>query len=362
MYFGEKIKDINSRLQPLGMTKCYIIWGVGEHTSQLLLYTELSKLWDKAVLVDKNAKGRYFAGKEIFSPDDIEWHTQSVEMVLISSFKWRNNIEESLRSTYQFKNTIIQLYSEDELDCFYHLYHHDKGISYGGNFQSWAEAAKLCGSGYQTDNIFTNVFRQTLSKKDVQPVNHYLLYYCMKHYLKHNSLYIIDYGGGSAVQYWGVKKELHKIVPNFKWFIKEQPQMVSLGKKYFSEQNLVYADSLSDIKKELGDAPCLIYINAVLQYLPAYEDELEELFALNTDLVVMERLLMGEKKRIIVQHVHDYIYEASYPAYIFDHDFYTNCMSDFCIVYEEETSGIFLSDLKAVYKKAVFERKKTVCK
>lgn len=44
MYFEEKIKDINSRLQALGMTKCFIIWGVGEHTSQLLLYTELSKL------------------------------------------------------------------------------------------------------------------------------------------------------------------------------------------------------------------------------------------------------------------------------------------------------------------------------
>lgn len=357
MYFEEKIKDINMRLQPLAMAKRFVIWGVGEHTSQLLLYTELSNLWEKAVLVDKNAKGRRFAGKEIFSPDDIDWSTTPADAVLISSFKWRNKIQENLCNTYRFNRTIIQLYSEDEIDSFYHLYHHNMGISYGGNYQSWEEAAKLCGAGYQDNSIFTNMFQQAFSQKETQPVNHYLLYYCVKHVLKHKSLNVVDYGGGSAAQYWGNKEELHKIVPDFKWFIKEQPQAVRAGKEYFSEKSLIYRESLAEIKAELGNAPCLIYCNGVLQYIPAYEETLRELSALNADMVILERLLIGEQKRIIVQHVHDYIYEASYPAYIFDKDFYLHSMPEFCKTYEEETAGLFLSDMRACYKKVVLERR-----
>lgn len=353
MYFQEKITDLNNRFLILNSVQNFIIYGIGEHTTQLLLHTNLSSFWDKAILVDQDAKERCFAGKQILVPEEVNWN--SIDIAIISSFKWKKQIEETLKNCYKFKH-ILSLYSDKERHCFYHLYHTNKNISYGGNYNSWSQAKELCGLGYEAPKIFPKVFKDVLLKKDTLPKNFFLLYYCMLHFFKYQSLTIIDFGGGAAVQYWGIESELHKIIPDFKWFIIEQPNVVSLGKKYFSSASLIYCPSLSEVNRLIQNTPCLIYINGVLQYIPSYEEIVKQLLFFNSDTIIMERLLMGEKKRIIIQNVHDYIYEASYPAYLFDEEFYDIFMPAFSKKYEEKTAELFLSDIKAYYKNIVFER------
>lgn len=355
MYFEEKVKDINECLKVLEPVESFVIWGMGEHTWNLIRYTNLIKFWNKAILVDKKIQDEAFMQKQIIAPKLIDWHNTGI--VLISSLKHQKVIMKELREVHHFQGICLELYDDDEVHCFYDLNRLGRGIYYRGNYNTWEEALRESKNAYHNPKIMESMFEDVANHKDQYKPNWFLLSYCLKHYVKYGELHILDFGGGPGAQYFMAKQELEQSIKAFQWYVVDLSTAVSLGKKYFENKSLHFTEKIDEVIDAFKGKPCIIYSNACIQYDPAYQDILNNLLKLNVDTIIFERLTMGEQERIAVQEVHDYIFETSMPVKFFDKQLFTLLEPQYKNVYEDKTGEIIFPDMRASYTRAVFERR-----
>ena len=211
-----------------------------------------------------------------------------------------------------------------------------KKIAWKGEYLNWRDAQIICGDGYSSNDIINAVTSSALKVKngDVAferdsiifdkimyswPVTSSILWSAAR---EKGSLCILDFGGSLGSSYFQNLGFL-KGITNVKWSIIEQHQFVSIGHKFFSDNQLSFYKSISDYKKK--NSPNIILISSVLQYIEKPYDLLNELFSLNASIFVIDRTPFhnGDEDKIVIQEV-SLNFKAKYPMHVFSKEKFLN--------------------------------------
>ncbi|MBK8640420.1 MAG: methyltransferase, TIGR04325 family [Chromatiaceae bacterium] len=129
-------------------------------------------------------------------------------------------------------------------------------------------------------------------------------------------LVVLDFGG-SLGSTWFQNRDLLRRLPSVRWNVVEQPAYVAVGQREFADETLRFYPSVRACVAE--QAPNVIVLSGVLQYLEQPYDLLDELQQLTTADLIIDRtpFWAGSFDRLCVQHVPPEIYPASYPSWLF---------------------------------------------
>jgi len=199
-----------------------------------------------------------------------------------------------------------------------------------GDYKSWEEAQKHT-TGYDTPLIVEKVRDALLKVKNGEAVYErdsvlfdeieyswpLLAGLLLASSCNHGKLSVLDFGGSLGSSYFQNRKFLDQL-SFVSWNIVEQKHFVDEGKKYFENEVLhFYYDVEECVKKE---KPKVLLLLSVLQYLEKPYEMLDYLLSFEFSFVIVDRTLFNlqSKDRITVQKVPPWIYEASYPCWLFD--------------------------------------------
>jgi putative methyltransferase (TIGR04325 family) len=205
----------------------------------------------------------------------------------------------------------------------------ERNIRIEKNFKTWNEAILSSGS-YQNKKIFQktkNSFLKVIKGKASYERDSVLFYSDSINYplttilrkiqnKKKTCLNILDFGGSFGSTYFQNKKILNN-EKKFQWSIIEQPKIVNFFLKRKLNANLKFYKSLGDYS--INNAPDLVLMSSVLQYIESPLILLDRLIDLKADYLLLLKTPVHEKSdQIKVQIVPNYIYKASYPIRIFN--------------------------------------------
>jgi len=202
-------------------------------------------------------------------------------------------------------------------------------ITYHGDFPSWQDAVSAS-SGYDKENILNKVKSATLKVKNGEAVyerdsvlfnkTHYswptlsgLMWAASQ---ENGSLRVLDFGGSLGSSYFQNLKFLQK-VPDVEWGVVEQPHFVECGKQYVEDDQLKFYETIDECISEIK--PNVILVSSVLQYIEMPYDILRVLMKIKARCMIIDRTPFSKKgdDKLVVQHVPESIYSASYPSWIF---------------------------------------------
>ncbi len=214
-----------------------------------------------------------------------------------------------------------------------------------GDFSSWEEAKKLT-IGYDNEKILKKVKEALLKVKNGEaiyerdsvlfdhieyswPLLSGLLLVASMH---KGRLSVLDFGGSLGSSYFQNRKFLN-LVKEVSWNIVEQSHFVEEGRRHFQDNRLHFYETVEEcVKKERPD---VVLFSSVLCYLEKPYEMLKQILSYNFDFIIVDRTPFHTKgyDRITIQKVPPWIYEASYPCWIFDKNVFVSFF---------EESGYFL--------------------
>ena len=317
-YFEDKVEEINSMLSDLPKNGV-CIWGVGEHSVNLLRYTNIYK--KIAFFIDKRG-GESFFGYEVKKPETVEF--SKIDYIVISSYQYQNDILKEIEDL-KFHGKVITLYTEKDEGDFYFL--PKKGCQdffFEGDYSSWEEAEKSS-IGYDNEDILKKVFEATekVVCGEAAFERDSVLFYEPEYNYKIVTLFaliankkskvnVLDFGGALASEFWKNKYLLDKFNVDYSWNVVEQQNYVQLANERKFDTRLRFFEQIEEIE----DSVDIVLLSSVLQYLPNYQEILKKLLKLGAEYILVDRQCVSEKSRICVQHVGENIYKASYPLQI----------------------------------------------
>ena len=203
------------------------------------------------------------------------------------------------------------------------------GIRFDGNFQNWGEASQHA-TGYDTDAILVKVLEATLKVKCGEaayerdsvafdqieyawPVLAGLMFAAARN---KGSLSVLDFGGALGSTYFQHRRFLEGLI-DVRWNVVEQAHYVERGNSLIAEGPLrFYSDIAACIAEQ---APNVVLLSSVLQYLPDPLGILQELDRVGAAVMLIDRtpFTILPENRLLVQHVPASIYPASYPMWVF---------------------------------------------
>lgn len=210
-----------------------------------------------------------------------------------------------------------------------------KGAGYFGNYRNWDEA-KRASTGYDADLILQRVRSALLKVKsgeavyerdsvlfdEIQyawPLLAGLIWIASQN---DNRLDLIDFGGSLGSSYFQNRKFLGHL-GELSWNIVEQENFVLEGRRNFEDENLKFYSSIDECLQT--HCPTIILLSSVLPYIEKPYSLLGEILERDFGYIVIDRTLFWEEKedRVTIQKVPSDIYQASYPAWIFnEHKFF----------------------------------------
>lgn len=241
-------------------------------------------------------------------------------------------------------------------------------VSYNGDFKSFREAAKLCGGGYSTETIFNKVKNAALAVANGEAayerdsflfyekaINYNLMMYLQMIIMKEGFLKICDWGGALGSTFF----QHRELIETWEcsWTIVEQPHFVQFGKRELAGGRLNFAESLDEIK----ECNCILF-SSVLQYLEHYEEVISAACKKQPSYVIIERTPVSDKSKIWIETVHEPIYEAMYPCYVFKESELTGQFEEqgYRLIdsWHSLVDGVvpISGEEKAVFKSYVFEK------
>lgn len=205
----------------------------------------------------------------------------------------------------------------------------DRVINFDGYYNSWQEAVNNS-EGYDSEEILKKVLDATLKVKNGEalferdsvlfdkveyswPVTCGLLLASAQN---DGNLNVLDFGGALGSCYFQNKKFLNSI-PKVNWNIVEQTHFVHAGRDFIQDNKIKFYESIEECVKY--NKPNVILLSSVLQYLPKPYLFLKELLKLDVNVLILDRTPFHEydTDKIVIQHVPESIYNASYPMHIF---------------------------------------------
>lgn len=145
---------------------------------------------------------------------------------------------------------------------------------------------------------------------------------------------IVDFGGSLGTAYFQNQKFLD-LLPDISWTVVEQPGLVSVGSTEFATDRLRFAASLEEA------ASCrpvdVILCSAALQYVQASRELLSQFAQTTAEFLVLDRVLIhdGDSDLLTLQIVPDWIYNASYPCWVFSRSQLLSQLAESWVVVEE---------------------------
>lgn len=254
---------------------------------------------------------------------------------------------------------------------FYRKYFKNKQSGWTGDYPSWQAALQNC-SGYDANNILQKVKDATLKVKNGEavyerdsvifnkieyswPLLATLLWVAAGNKGK---LTVIDFGGSLGSTYFQNKQFLDGL-NEVHWYIVEQPDFVTCGKKYIQDDILKFYPSARDALNEQKAG--LIIISCTLPYIENPYRLINEIIHLHIPVIIIDNTPFNfeNRDRLTVQKVPPSIYAASYPCWFLDYHKVKQAFTDqYRIVSEHfNDSVIELDGRKIRYRGLLLERK-----
>lgn len=136
-------------------------------------------------------------------------------------------------------------------------------------------------------------------------------------------LSVLDFGGSLGSSYFQCRPFLTGVT-NLRWSVVEQPAYVACGRKEFTSEVLSFYDTIEQCTEV--EAPNVLFLSGVVQYLPAPYPFLVEALAHGFDWVICDRtpFLRSGSTRLTIQTVPPWIYAARYPAWFLSESRFVN--------------------------------------
>lgn len=371
MFLQERAQEINDCLKGLAGKATVAVWGAAIHTAKLFEKTELLSYNIKAILdIDEKKWGDYFFGWKIEDPCKADW--MRIDAVVISVPNREMDIIRMLRYELQYKGDIITFYTGEKVTPFYLL--HDASateVRYLGDYQNWKDAADEC-AGYDDSTIIRKVIDAVEKVKRGEAVweRDSCLFYEQKYNYQicaailrcalengKGRVVILDIGGslGSA---WFQNRNYFTELVDLEYVVAEQDHFVDYGHKNLEDGTLAFIKS-TDIWEDIERFD-IILMSASLQYIPQYEEILARIRKAQPDYVMLDRLLVSDRKRFCMETVPETLYASSYPVVIFDKNEVEKFFEgDYKLIENDISSvpeGVYFPDGKAESRLYVFER------
>ncbi len=198
-------------------------------------------------------------------------------------------------------------------------------ISFQGRFPDFKTAYEVCGKGYGSDSIYEKVTSAALKVKEGRAAYERdgYLFYNKEYYLQllavlyevffeYGECNVIDFGGSLGSTFFQNKDKLLRYIPQVKWSVVEQRHFVEWGKENLEDENLKFYYTMDEVDK------CnIVLFGSSLQYLEDYYVYLNQVVDRGIKYLILDRLPVSNETWVSVEHVHEPIYEASYPLHIF---------------------------------------------
>ena len=215
----------------------------------------------------------------------------------------------------------------------------DKKYGFFGNYQSWSDACQHS-YGYNSDVILNKVKDALLQVKEGKaayerdsvlfneihysfPVLAGLLRVAVEN---DGRLSVLDFGGSLGSSYYQNKQFLPKL-KEFRWSIVEQEKFVACGRKFFEDGCLKFFDNIDACLQ--SEKPDILLVSSVIQYLEHPYFFLEDIISRRLKYIIIDITAffndISAMDQLTVQIVPPYIYEASYPAWIFNLNKFLSC-------------------------------------
>jgi putative methyltransferase (TIGR04325 family) len=204
-------------------------------------------------------------------------------------------------------------------------------VSFSGAYDSW-QAASEDASGYDADSILARVVaatrkvaageaafeRDSVLFDEIEyswPLLAALLYVAAAG----RSLRVIDFGGSLGSSWRQNRRFIDRLTVPVSWSVVEQPNFVAAGRQNFSNDVLRFHDSIAEAA--VGGVDVVLFSSS-LCYVAEPARFVAEAWESGARFLAVDRLplIRGSGDRIRLQHVHEPIYEASYPIRLFGSD------------------------------------------
>lgn len=327
MFVQEKIKEINGRLKALENTSRIVVWGAGVHTCKLFEKTELLSYSIRYVADADDAKQglRYF-GFTIKKPEEVVW--ENIEAVVISAPGKEKQITEMLVNKFDFRGGIISFYENDRCTPFYRLYDEQiPEVRYIGDYSSWDSVSNEC-MGYDDSAILDKVINSTKKVLDGDAVwerDSYLFYEQKYDYSicaailrcavqnNNQSVRILDIGGALGSAYFQNREYLKDV--KLEYVIAEQDSFAEYGHRNLENGILKFIKSTENY--DAYGKFDIILMSASLQYIPNYKEIISKINVAKPHYIILDRILVSDRRRICKEEVPEEIYKSSYPVMIY---------------------------------------------
>lgn len=206
----------------------------------------------------------------------------------------------------------------------------DTHYGFSGNYATWEDAARGS-TGYDAVNILDKVRDSLIKVKRGESVYERdsvlfdkveypfpLLAFLLRIAAQNgNSLRLVDFGGSLGTTYFQTRDFL-SVLKEVHWAVVEQPHFVACGKEIFADGRLSFHDFIAEAKATTGAT--VVLLSGVIGYIPNPETVINAILAEDFDWIIFDRtaFIDAPKSRIVVQTVPPSIYNASYPARLFN--------------------------------------------
>lgn len=168
---------------------------------------------------------------------------------------------------------------------------------------------------------------------------------------------VLDIGGSLGSTWFQSRKYLSDL-ERLEYIVAEQDHLAEYGQKHLEDNTLKFIKSTDAWEnRERFD---IILMSASLQYIPQWEDIIARIRAAKPRYVILDRLMVSDRRRICVETVPEEIYLSSYPLTIFGKDEVINFFGDDFRVVEDDVSSVYeeawFEDGKAESRLYVFVR------
>ncbi len=351
MFMQERIEEINYRLKALKGAANVAVWGAGVHTGKLLEKTELLSYNIRTILdMDERKQGEYFFGWIVGNPRKIEW--EGIDAVVISVPNREEPIVEMLRNEFGWGGIIITFYMEEKTTPFYLLYDAKiPAVRYMGDYKSWKDAAEEC-AGYDDSTILNKVIDSIEKVRCGEAVwerDSYLFYKEKYVYQicaavlrcavanRGERVKLLDIGGSLGSTWFQNRKYLADL-EHLEYIVAEQDHFAEYGHKNLEDNTLKFIKSTD--KWETMERFDIILMSASLQYISQYEEIISRVKKAEPRYVILDRILVSDRKRICVETVPKEIYLSSYPLVIFDMNEMKDTFGEHYKVIENDISSV----------------------
>lgn len=207
-----------------------------------------------------------------------------------------------------------------------------RNIFFDGPYVDWRSAISASG-GYDAPAILAKVLEATRAvvqgraayERDTvifkeRSYSHPLLAWL--NYVASRSdscLKVVDFGGALGSSYFQHRNAFAHL-RELKWSVVEQPHFVRAGRAEFEDESLSFYDSLDEAIDRVQ--PNIVLLSGVLQYLEYPRQFLDVLLSRGVKFILIDRTMAQSDVADVpfVQHVPEWIYNASYPVWFLNAD------------------------------------------